>query len=70
MCERKRAAASHLAIPLLREAEVAQEFRVHPLDRSPLPLAQRHRLLDAVAVVLVRLVVRGVVGGLGHFLLP
>ena len=38
----------------------------YPLDRSPLPLAQPHRLLDPVAVVLVRLVVGGVVGRLCH----
>ena len=42
------------------------ESCAHPLHRAPLPLAQLHRLLDAVPVVLVALVVRSVVGRLGH----
>uniref|UniRef100_A0A7S3AZP2 Uncharacterized protein n=1 Tax=Haptolina ericina TaxID=156174 RepID=A0A7S3AZP2_9EUKA len=42
-----------LAVPLLGEAKVAQELRVHPLLRTPLPLSQLLRLLDAVAVVLI-----------------
>ena len=40
--------------------------RAYPLHRAPLLLAKRVGLLDAVAVVLVRLVVRGVVGRLSH----
>ena len=38
----------------------------HPLEWAPLLFAERHGLLDAIPVVLVRLVVRGVVGRLGH----
>jgi len=53
--------AASLAVPLLGEPQIAQEAGVHPLEGSALPLAQSHRLLDAVAVVLVALVVRGVV---------
>lgn len=59
-------AAPTLSVPLLGEAKIAEELRVHALDRAALTLAQGINLLDTVAVVLVRLVVRGVVGGLGH----
>merc|ERR1719263_1581432 len=54
------------AIPLLRETQVAQELRVHPLDWAALTLPQPHRLLNAITVVLVALVVCRVVCGLGH----
>lgn len=55
--------APGLDVVALRVPLVPQELRVHALARLVLVLLD---LLDAVAVGLVGLVVRGVVLGLGH----